>query len=156
MRFINFPVAHENEVMIPTSRLTQTHAFPKYIADEAKADAMFLRRVQKRAKAADDAEYPSYGVTGPNSSGGGKISPSSTMSDRKLAQSAQMFHYQQQRQQMMAQEKCVPNSATFSLDARLFVTEIFSTQKQTIQMIPTMKHRRAAITPFTNVPVWLR
>ena len=27
------------------------------------------------------------------------------MSDRKLAQSAQMFHYQQQRQQMMAQEK---------------------------------------------------
>ena len=29
------------------------------------------------------------------------------MSDRKLAQSAQMFHYQQQRQQMMAQEKYV-------------------------------------------------
>jgi hypothetical protein len=27
------------------------------------------------------------------------------MSDRKLAQSAQMFHYQQQRQQIMAQEK---------------------------------------------------
>ncbi len=43
-------------------------------------------------------------MTGPNSSGS-KISPSSTMSDRKLAQSAQMFHYQQQRQQMMAQEK---------------------------------------------------
>jgi hypothetical protein len=50
------------------------------------------------------SEYPSYGVTGPNASGS-KISPSSTMSDRKLAQSAQMFHYQQQRQQMMAQEK---------------------------------------------------
>ncbi len=45
-------------------------------------------------------------MTGPNSSGG-KISPSSTMSDRKLAQSAQMFHYQQQRQQMMAQEKYI-------------------------------------------------
>jgi hypothetical protein len=29
------------------------------------------------------------------------------MSDRKLAQSAQMFHYQQQRQQMMAQEKYI-------------------------------------------------
>jgi len=52
------------------------------------------------------SEYPSYGITGPNTSGG-KISPSSTMSDRKLAQSAQMFHYQQQRQQMMAQEKYI-------------------------------------------------
>jgi hypothetical protein len=61
-------------------------------------------RIQKRAEAAVDAEYPSYGVTGPNASGS-KMSPSSTMSDRKLAQSAQMFHYQQQRQQMMAQEK---------------------------------------------------
>jgi len=66
--------------------------------------AVFWYKVQQKAAAAKDAEYPSYGVTGPNSSGG-KISPSSTMSDRKLAQSAQMFHYQQQRQQMMAQEK---------------------------------------------------
>jgi len=66
--------------------------------------AIFWYKVQKRAEAAVDSEYPSYGVTGPNTSGG-KISPSSTMSDRKLAQSAQMFHYQQQRQQMMAQEK---------------------------------------------------
>ena len=65
-----------------------------------------LFRIQKRAEAAVDAEYPSYGVTGPNASGS-KMSPSSTMSDRKLAQSAQMFHYQQQRQQMMAQEKSV-------------------------------------------------
>ncbi|CAF3980902.1 unnamed protein product [Rotaria sp. Silwood2] len=67
-------------------------------------DTLFIGRIQKRAEAAVDAEYPSYGVTGPVSSGS-KISPSSTMSDRKLAQSAQMFHYQQQRQQMMAQEK---------------------------------------------------
>jgi len=66
--------------------------------------AMFWYKIQKRAEAAIDTEYPSYGVTGPNSSGS-KISPSSSMSDRKLAQSAQMFHYQQQRQQMMAQEK---------------------------------------------------
>jgi hypothetical protein len=63
-------------------------------------------RIQKRAETALDSEYPSYGVTGPGSSGS-KISPSSTISDRKLAQSAQMFHYQQQRQQMMAQEKYV-------------------------------------------------
>jgi len=68
------------------------------------AATVFWYKVQKKAKEAADVEYPSYGVTGPNSTGG-KISPSSTMSDRKLAQSAQMFHYQQQRQQMMAQEK---------------------------------------------------
>jgi len=68
------------------------------------AAAVFWYTIQKRAEAAKDADYPSYGVTGPISSGS-KISPSSTMSDRKLAQSAQMFHYQQQRQQMMAQEK---------------------------------------------------
>jgi len=68
------------------------------------AAAIFWYKIQKRAEAALDAEYPSYGVTGP-SSNGSKISPSSTITDRKLAQSAQMFHYQQQRQQMMAQEK---------------------------------------------------
>jgi len=68
------------------------------------AAATFWYKIQKRAEAAGEAEYPSYGVTGPNASGT-KISPSSTMCDRKLAQSAQMFHYQQQRQQMMAQEK---------------------------------------------------
>jgi hypothetical protein len=66
--------------------------------------AIFWYKIQKRAKGAGSDEYPSYGVTGPNSNSG-KISPSATMSDRKLAQSAQMFHYQQQRQQMMAQEK---------------------------------------------------
>jgi len=68
------------------------------------AAAIFWYKIQKRAEAAIDSEYPSYGVTGPNASSG-KLSPSSSMSDRKLAQSAQMFHYQQQRQQMMAQEK---------------------------------------------------
>jgi hypothetical protein len=68
------------------------------------AAAIFWYKVQTRAKEADDTEYPSYGVTGPNASGS-KISPSTSMSDRKLAHSAQMFHYQQQRQQMMAQEK---------------------------------------------------
>lgn len=64
------------------------------------AAAIFWYKIQKRAEAALDAEYPSYGVTGPNS--GSKISPSSTV---KLAQSVQMFHYQERLQQMMAQEK---------------------------------------------------
>jgi hypothetical protein len=68
------------------------------------AAAIFWYKIQKRAESALDADYPSYGVTGPGSSGS-KISSGTTMSDRKLAQSAQMFHYQQQRQQMMAQEK---------------------------------------------------
>ncbi|CAF0822597.1 unnamed protein product [Rotaria sordida] len=54
------------------------------------AAAIFWYTIHKRAQTAIDAEYPSYGVTGPN---------------RKLAQSAQMFHYQQQRQQILAQEK---------------------------------------------------
>ena len=69
-----------------------------------KTISFSINRTRKRAETAIDTEYPSYGVTGPNSSES-KISPGSTMSDRKLAQSAQMFHYQQQRQQMMAQEK---------------------------------------------------
>lgn len=42
-------------------------------------------------------EYPAYGVTGPNKD----ISPSG---DRRLAQSAQMYHYQHQKQQIIAME----------------------------------------------------
>ncbi|CAF2420480.1 unnamed protein product [Rotaria sp. Silwood2] len=68
------------------------------------AAAVFWFMIHRRAQTAIDAEYPSYGVTGPSTTGN-KISPSTTISDRKLAQSAQMFHYQQQRQQILAQEK---------------------------------------------------
>jgi len=60
-------------------------------------------RLQKNVKAASDVDYPAYGVTGPNKEGAS--SPSSTGGDRKLAQSAQMYHYQHQRQQMIALEK---------------------------------------------------
>ncbi|KAG1658668.1 Neural proliferation differentiation and control protein 1 [Nymphon striatum] len=56
--------------------------------------------LQKNTKAAADTEYPAYGVTGPNK--GDNTSPSG---DRKLAQSAQMYHYQHQKQQMIALEK---------------------------------------------------
>ncbi len=42
-------------------------------------------------------EYPAYGVTGP----GKEVSPT-LHSDRKLAQNAQLYHYQHQKQQMMA------------------------------------------------------
>jgi len=53
-------------------------------------------RAWKNAKAAEDVEYPAYGVTGP----GKDTSP--TSGDRKLAQNAQLYHYQHQKQQMIA------------------------------------------------------
>lgn len=68
------------------------------------AAAVFWFNIQKRAEAATDHDYPSYGMSGMNPNGS-KLSSGSAISDRKLAHSAQMFHYQQQRQQMMAQEK---------------------------------------------------
>lgn len=55
-------------------------------------------RLQRGAKAAADIEYPAYGVTGPNKD----ISPSE---DQRLAQSAQMYHFQHQKQQIIAMEK---------------------------------------------------
>ncbi|XP_013418648.1 neural proliferation differentiation and control protein 1 [Lingula anatina] len=57
-------------------------------------------KIRKSSKAASEVDYPAYGVTGPQ----GRehvISPG----DRKLAQSAQMYHYQHQKQQMIAMEK---------------------------------------------------
>ncbi|XP_032664974.1 uncharacterized protein LOC116841303 [Odontomachus brunneus] len=54
-------------------------------------------RLQRGAKAAADIEYPAYGVTGPNKD----VSPSG---DQRLAQSAQMYHFQHQKQQIIAME----------------------------------------------------
>ncbi|XP_005088837.1 neural proliferation differentiation and control protein 1 [Aplysia californica] len=56
-------------------------------------------KFRKSSKAATDVEYPAYGVTGPMK----ERIPSP--GDRKLAQSAQMYHYQHQKQQMIAMEK---------------------------------------------------
>jgi hypothetical protein len=58
-------------------------------------------RVRRNSKASEDVEYPAYGVTGPKGAGGKDISPTSG-TDRKLAQNAQMYHYQHQKQQMIA------------------------------------------------------
>lgn len=58
----------------------------------------FISSLQKHVKNASDVEYPAYGVTGPNK----EISPSG---DRRLAQSAQMYHYQHQKQQIIAMER---------------------------------------------------
>lgn len=50
-----------------------------------------------KAKAAAEVEYPAYGVTGPNKE-------SSHTGDSKLAQSAQIYHYQHQKQQIIAMD----------------------------------------------------
>ncbi|KAI5641325.1 neural proliferation differentiation control-1 protein (NPDC1) domain-containing protein [Phthorimaea operculella] len=52
--------------------------------------------LSKRAKAAADVDYPAYGVTGPTVDSSG---------DRKLAHSAHMYHYQHQKQQIIAMER---------------------------------------------------
>ncbi|XP_055700860.1 uncharacterized protein LOC129800479 [Phlebotomus papatasi] len=62
----------------------------------------------KKAKAAADVEYPAYGVTGPNK----EVSPSG---DRRLAQSAQMYHYQHQKQQIIAMENSLNGERNGSL-----------------------------------------
>ncbi|KAJ6641604.1 Neural proliferation differentiation and control protein 1, partial [Pseudolycoriella hygida] len=54
--------------------------------------------LHRKGIAAADVEYPAYGVTGPNK----EISPNSP--NRRLAQSAQMYHYQHQKQQIIAME----------------------------------------------------
>lgn len=58
--------------------------------------------MQKNNKAAADIDYPAYGITGPNKD----VSPTG---DRRLAQSAQMYHYQHQKQQIIAMESWVVN-----------------------------------------------
>ncbi|XP_072176825.1 neural proliferation differentiation and control protein 1-like [Diadema setosum] len=58
-------------------------------------------KIQTTSKAQNEADYPSYGVTGP----GTQLASSMNNGDRKLAQSAQMYHYQHQKQQMIAMEK---------------------------------------------------
>ncbi|OQR71741.1 neural proliferation differentiation and control protein 1-like [Tropilaelaps mercedesae] len=57
-------------------------------------------RVHQNQRMAQDVDYPAYGVTGPV-----KNALTSPPTDRKLAQSAQMYHFQHQKQQMIAVEK---------------------------------------------------
>ncbi|XP_065210135.1 protein cab-1 [Planococcus citri] len=60
---------------------------------------VFYRKLRKNVKDAEDVDYPAYGVTGPS-----KDAPAPT-GDRHLAHSAQMYHYQHQKQQIIAMEK---------------------------------------------------
>ncbi|XP_048469670.1 neural proliferation differentiation and control protein 1 [Rhincodon typus] len=71
-------------------------------------------RLQKEVRLTQKADYPGYGIIGSN------VQPEKPLSgDKKLAQSAQMYHYQHQKQQMLSMEKSkdeskVPESATES------------------------------------------
>ncbi|XP_060107374.1 neural proliferation differentiation and control protein 1 [Heteronotia binoei] len=56
-------------------------------------------RLQKEIQLAQKVDYPAHNLPGPLSYD--KISPG----DKKLAQSAQMYHYQHQKQQMLSMEK---------------------------------------------------
>ena len=62
-------------------------------------------RVRRNSKASEDVEYPAYGITGP----GGKDHSPTSGTDRKLAQNAQMYHYQHQKQQMIAFDRYIEN-----------------------------------------------
>ncbi|XP_067868022.1 neural proliferation differentiation and control protein 1-like [Heterodontus francisci] len=57
-------------------------------------------RLQKEVKLTQKADYPGYGIIGPNAQTEKPLS-----GDKKLAQSAQMYHYQHQKQQMLSMEK---------------------------------------------------
>ncbi|KAL1518373.1 hypothetical protein ABEB36_002005 [Hypothenemus hampei] len=56
--------------------------------------------LQKHLKNAEDSDYPSYGVVGPNKDYEKKNRDEA--GDKRLAQSAQMYHYQHQKQQIIA------------------------------------------------------
>ena len=122
-------------------------------------------RLQRNAKATEDIEYPAYGVTGP----GKETSPTSG-GDRKLAQNAQMYHYQHQKQQMIAfdrlencnnrfenpifsQQKNRAHSLKLSFSRFIFYLAIRTTQTGEVHWYPMMKatRERKETTPFMNV-----
>lgn len=66
-------------------------------------------KVQQSNKAAADVDFPAYGVIGPVSRNDGNDGNKCTSpnNDRKLVQSAQIYHYHHQKQQMISTEKQV-------------------------------------------------
>ncbi|XP_062929872.1 neural proliferation differentiation and control protein 1-like isoform X1 [Mobula hypostoma] len=61
---------------------------------------IYWYRLQKEVKLTQKVDYVGYGKTGPNAQ-----TEKSLNGDNKLAQSAQMYHYQHQKQQMLSMEK---------------------------------------------------
>ncbi|XP_023687289.1 neural proliferation differentiation and control protein 1a [Paramormyrops kingsleyae] len=75
--------------------------------------AVCLVRLQRGLRLAQKVDYPAYGMMGPNHSDG------TLPGDKNLAQSAQMYHYQHQKQQMLSMDKHkdetkIPDSGTTS------------------------------------------
>ncbi|XP_054012780.1 uncharacterized protein LOC128894808 [Hylaeus anthracinus] len=100
-----------NPLVIPVNHNLNNDIYFIAIVAGCSAAAMFALvlitltwcRLKRGAKAAADIEYPAYGVTGPNK----EVSPSG---DQRLAQSAQMYHFQHQKQQIIAMENRVSAS----------------------------------------------
>ncbi|XP_076244072.1 uncharacterized protein LOC143185177 isoform X2 [Calliopsis andreniformis] len=98
--------AEQNPLFVPVTHDLNNDIYFIAIVAGCSAAAMFALvlitltwcRLKRGAKAAADIEYPAYGVTGPNK----EVSPSG---DQRLAQSAQMYHFQHQKQQIIAMEK---------------------------------------------------
>ncbi|XP_076286685.1 uncharacterized protein LOC143212142 isoform X2 [Lasioglossum baleicum] len=98
--------AEYNPIVVPVNHNFNNDIYFIAIVAGCSAAAMFALvlitltwcRLKRGAKAAADIEYPAYGVTGPNK----EVSPSG---DQRLAQSAQMYHFQHQKQQIIALEK---------------------------------------------------
>ncbi|KAL6256519.1 hypothetical protein P5V15_012632 [Pogonomyrmex californicus] len=96
---------HHPPIIVPVNHDSNNDIYFIAIVAGCSAAAMFALvlisltwcRLQRSAKAAADIEYPAYGVTGPNKD----VSPSG---DQRLAQSAQMYHFQHQKQQIIAME----------------------------------------------------
>jgi len=95
-------------------------------------------------KATSEVDYPAYGVTGPALPPNGKDSRGSGLTgDRKLAQSAQMYHYQHQKQQMIASERYVSASRRrecHNNDLFFDCTQLLPTE-QDIYLSPTNRDR---------------
>lgn len=63
--------------------------------------ALWYNRAKLNAKAAEDVEYPAYGLAAGSAKEDDDTSPI-LGGDRKLAQNAQMYHYQHQKRQMIS------------------------------------------------------
>lgn len=67
------------------------------------AGGVCLYTIKRKDSGIDGKQF--FGSAGMSKSGSVKSNASSSSGDRRLAQSAQMFHYQHQKQQMIAMEK---------------------------------------------------
>ncbi|XP_017881525.1 uncharacterized protein LOC108625770 isoform X2 [Ceratina calcarata] len=100
-----------NPVFVPVNQDLNNDIYGFAVVAGCTAASVFLLvlialtwyRIHRSTKDAADIEYPAYGVTGPNK----EISPSG---DQRLAQSAQMYHFQHQKQQIIAMENRVSAS----------------------------------------------